>query len=202
MFGVGTTNVDFSLCPTTTLVRCLMMRSSMTRPDWTRPIRRTFGPVCWRDGPHHGSHLARTCGLLARGHVRVHVVSTPLQGLDASEIGKFPKGTVPHYPASRSATRVSASRWKALEALRAWYWAGDGEGGRGDAQGRHVDRLKDHVVDGARPPVIRDVEGLVRARNAGRGSQRGYRPSWLCSRKPAGRAPSVRGENRAPRAAR
>ena len=40
-----TTNMDFSLGPTVTLVRCLTMRSSRMRPAATRPMRRTFGPV-------------------------------------------------------------------------------------------------------------------------------------------------------------
>jgi hypothetical protein len=40
-----TTNIDFSLGPTDTLVRCLTMRSSRMRPDATTPMRRTFGPV-------------------------------------------------------------------------------------------------------------------------------------------------------------
>src|SRR5262249_55415103 len=39
------TNIAFSLAPTVTVVRALMMRSSITRPDWTRPMRRTFGPT-------------------------------------------------------------------------------------------------------------------------------------------------------------
>src|SRR5581483_7816744 len=45
-FCEGMTNIAFSLWPTVTVVRCLMMRSSTTRPACTTPIRRTFGPAC------------------------------------------------------------------------------------------------------------------------------------------------------------
>ena len=47
MFLLGMTNMLFSLGPMVTRVRCLMTRSSMTLPPWTRPIRSTLGPVAW-----------------------------------------------------------------------------------------------------------------------------------------------------------
>ena len=44
-FCVDTTNMFFSLAPTVTCVRCLMMRSSITRPAWISPMRSTLGPL-------------------------------------------------------------------------------------------------------------------------------------------------------------
>ena len=79
---LGMTNIAFSLAPTVTLVRCLMMRSSMTRPPWTSPMRSTLGPRGLRHRPHHGGHLTGTT-LRLRTYVRplIHSDAPPFASL-------------------------------------------------------------------------------------------------------------------------
>ena len=52
-----TTNIDFSLGPTVTLVRCLTMRSSRMRPDGDEPDAQHLGARRLLHRPHHGGHL-------------------------------------------------------------------------------------------------------------------------------------------------
>ncbi len=68
-----TTNIDFSLGPTVTLVRCLTTRSSRMRPETTRPMRSTLGPVACLHRPHHGGHLPGASRRRLRSHARVHL---------------------------------------------------------------------------------------------------------------------------------